>query len=87
MQNNIYLKKGDKQMEKTLFELKTSKIRVQAKTIQEGLKMLLDKRVRKNVIVTITEYIDNGEYLQFIPFSNLYIRKATLTYMLQEYNF
>lgn len=74
-------------MSKTIYELSTSKTRVQAKTIKEGLKMLIDKRVRKNVIVNITEYIDNGEFLQFIPFSGLYTSKGTLGYMLQKYNF
>ena len=72
-------------MNNTVYELRTTKTKVQAKTIKEGLKMLLNKNVRKNTIVTITEYVDDGEFLQFIPFSGLFTNKGTFACMLQEY--
>lgn len=71
----------------TIFQLRTNKVRMQANTIKEGLQKLVQAKVRSNTTVSIAEYVDNGEYLTFVPFSGLTATKGTLAALLEEYSY
>ena len=71
-------------MNKTIFIARTNKLRTSGNTPDEAVLKLKNAGVRGNTVVSITEYIDNGDYYTFVPFSNLYTNNATLAVMLQD---